>query len=55
MLIKKQNNIYYSKEVKGQNNFLNHFCKYVFTFGGYMTFFHQDNKLASNQIFFGVF
>ena len=31
--------IYYSKEVKGQRKFLDHFCKYVFTcvnilFGG---------------------
>ena len=31
MLIKKQNNIYYSKEVKGQRKFIDHFCKYVFT------------------------
>ena len=46
--------IYYSKEVKGQRKFFDHFCKYVFTcvniiLGGYMTFFHQGNKLVSNQ------
>ena len=45
-----------SKEVKGQRKFVDHFCKYVFTcvniiLGGYMTFFHQGNKLVSNQVF----
>ena len=52
--------IYYSKEVKGQRKFFDHFCKYVFTcvniiFGGYITFFHQGNKLVSHQKFFCVF
>ena len=47
-------NVYYSKEVKGQRKFVDHFCKYVFNcvniiFWGYMTFFHQGNKLVSNQ------
>ena len=51
--------IYYSKEVKGQRKFLYHFCKYVFTcvniiLGG-VHFFHQGNKLVSNQKCFLVF
>ena len=38
-----------------------HFCKYVFTCvniffgGGVRDFFHQGNKLVSNQKFFCVF
>ena len=50
--------IYYSKEVKGQRKVCDHFCKYVFCvniiFGGHMTFFHQGNKLLSNQKLFFV-
>ena len=57
--------VYYSKEVKGQRKFGDHFCKYVFTCvnifffffffwggGGNMTFFSSGNKLVSNQVFF---
>ena len=51
--------IYYSKEVKGQRKFVDHFCKYVFTcvniILGEHDFFHQGNKLVSNQKHFCVF
>ena len=55
--------IYYSKEVKGQRKCFYHFCKYVFTCvniifffgGGVHYFFHQGNKLVSNQKFFVCF
>ena len=48
------------KELRVKGIFFLHFCKYVFTcvniiFWGYMTFFHQGNKLVSNQKFFVCF
>ena len=49
--------IYYSKEVKGQRKFVDHFCKYVFTCVNIIFFFFLGGggKLVSNQKVFCVF
>ena len=52
--------LYYSKAVKGQRKFVDHFCKYVFTcvniiLGGTWLFFIRVIKLVSNQKIFFVF